>query len=162
MKSELKEKLALYLLDFKNEDVSLKDSIERIVKLVNKLKSESNIKDEEIKDRCTELATYYLRRKKEIAIEFNNDYLNPPAYTNKASVKAVAARLRPIMYKQKVTEKDIDMILSWVIKTWGFDPNMRDYIRPSTILGSVNKWVKYKENATLYWRNQSNVSTKVY
>lgn len=162
MKSEIKEKLALYLLDFKNEDVSLKDSVERIMKLINKLKNESTTKDEEINERAVELATYYLKRKKEIAVEFKNDYINPPAYTHKGSVRSVAARLRPIMKKEKVVEKDIDLILSWAIKTWGFDPNMRDYVRPSTILGSVNKWNKYKENATLYWRNQSNVSTKVY
>jgi len=162
MKTQLKEKITLYLLDFKNEDVGLQDTINRIDKAIKKYSVEEKTEDEEAVNRLNTLAAYYLKRKKEIAVEFKNDYINPPSHTSKASVRSVAARLRPISRKHKITEKDIDLILSWVIKTWGNDPHMRDYIRPSTILGSVHKWEKYKENATLYWRNQSNVSTKVY
>jgi len=39
---------------------------------------------------------------------------------------------------------------------------MRDYVRASTLLGSANKYEKYKEIAQQFWRSQINVSSKVH
>ena len=59
-------------------------------------------------------------------------------------------------------EADLDLIISWAVKNWGFNNDMRDYVRASTLLGSANKYEKYREIAKQYWMSQKNVSTKVY
>jgi len=121
-----------------------------------------DIDDEDIGNRMEELGSYFLRRLAEIAKEFRCSYISPPHHTHKASIKSVARKLKTISRKHNITEKDLDLIISWAIKQWGFNPDMRDYVRASTLLGSANKYEKYKEIAQQFWRSQINVSSKVH
>lgn len=121
-----------------------------------------DIEDEEIGNRMEELGSFFLRRLAEIAKEFRCSYISPPHYTHKASIKSVARKLKAIDRKYKVTESDLESIISWAVKQWGFNPDMRDYVRASTLLGSANKYEKYREISQQFWRSQINVSSKVY
>lgn len=121
-----------------------------------------DIETDEFNTRSMELGSYFLRRLREISEEFRCGYISPPPHTNKASVRSVANKISVIQKKHRVEETDLDLIISWAVKNWGFNNDMRDYVRASTLLGSANKYDKYREIAKQYWMSQKNVSTKVY
>jgi uncharacterized phage protein (TIGR02220 family) len=74
---------------------------------------------------------------------FNEQY--GTAYRNNEKVKAI------IRNEPKATFDQFASIILHKKETWGIDPKMKDYLRPATLFGSVNKFKIYLDDATNYW-----------
>jgi uncharacterized phage protein (TIGR02220 family) len=74
---------------------------------------------------------------------FNN--VNGSAYRNNEKIKAI------IRNDPKVTYEQFASVIYHKKETWGNDPKMREYLRPATLFGSLNKFHNYLDDATNYW-----------
>lgn len=84
---------------------------------------------------------------KDLAVEvldlFNQ--VNGTQYRNDEKIRAI------IRNQPKATFDQFASIIYHKKETWGNDPKMKEYLRPATLFGSVNKFKTYLDDATNYW-----------
>lgn len=71
--------------------------------------------------------------------------INGTQYRNNDKIKAI------IRNQPKATFDQFASIIYHKKETWGNDPKMKEYLRPATLFGSVNKFNQYLDDATNYW-----------
>jgi uncharacterized phage protein (TIGR02220 family) len=77
-------------------------------------------------------------------IDLFND-VNGTQYTNTEKIKAI------IKGQPKVTFDQFASIIYHKYETWSNDPKMKEFLRPATLFGSINKFKSYLDDATNYW-----------
>jgi len=80
------------------------------------------------------------------------DLLNEVYDTNYKSLDKIRAIVKA---NPKASFDQFASIIYHKKETWGKDPKMLEYLRPSTLFGSTIKFQNYLDEATNYWVTQS-------
>lgn len=136
--------------EFLKKFTTKKDAIVAIDTVINEL--ETQVKYD---DRIDVVVTFWIKLKKEIESYTDKDlaqqvmdFLNEQygtQYRNADNIKSI------IRNYPKVTFDHFASVIMHKKETWGNDQMMRDYLRPATLFGSVNKFKIYLDDATNHW-----------
>lgn len=71
--------------------------------------------------------------------------VNGTHFTQTLKIRAIITQLPQVTFDQ------FQSIILHKHETWGNDEKMRQYIRPATLFGSIQKFKTYLDDATNYW-----------
>lgn len=97
----------------------------------------------------TQITTVDTQLAKEVIVYFNE--VNETRYQLPNNMELIKAILKA---SPKLTMDHFKSVIIHKKETWGNDEKMAEYNRPSTIFGSPRKFLKYLDDATMYWNSK--------